>query len=149
MAPPRPLLCSALLCDYTTGMYSTLNTVELFLVKFAVVTVHKAVHLCNLYQLTQESDETISTYVARVTATADMCGTMKYTCGLDKSYRDLVVHQLVVIHGMRDQEIHQRVLSRNTNGNLTTLAKLVDYIAAKEAGALESSDSHTLWSGVS
>ena len=68
--------------------------------------------------------------------------TMKCTCGLDNSFRDLVVHQLV-IHGMRDQEISQRVLSRNTSGDLTTLAKLVDYIAAEEAGALKSSDLHT------
>ena len=131
---------------FDTGMYANLETSELFLEKMkelAVFTVFKAVHLCNLYQLTQESDETISTYVARVTATADMCGTMKYTCGLDKSYRDLVVHQLVVIHRMRDQEIRQRVLSRNTSGDLTTLAKLVDYIAAEEAGALKSSDLHT------
>ena len=78
-----------------TGMYATLNTVELFLEKIkelAVVTVHKAVHLRNLYRLTQESDKTIRAYVARVTATADMCGmTMKCTSGMDSSYRDLVV----------------------------------------------------------
>ena len=131
---------------FDTGVYASLTTEDLFLEKMrelAVVTVHKAVHLRNLYQLTQESDETIRAYVARVTATADMCGMiMKCSCGLDNSYRDLVVHQLV-IHGMRDQEIRQRVLSRNTSGDLTTLAKLVDYIAAEEAGALESSDLHT------
>ena len=131
---------------FDTGMYANLETSELFLEKMkelAVFTVFKAVHLCNLYQLTQESENTIHAYVSRVTATADMCGmTMKCTCGLDNSYRDLVVHQLV-IHGMRDQEIRQRVLSRNTSGDLTTLAKLVDYIAAEEAGALKSSDLHT------
>ena len=47
---------------FDTGMYATLNTVDIFLEKMkelAVVTVHKAVHLRNLYQLTQESDETI------------------------------------------------------------------------------------------
>ena len=127
-------------------MYAALTTVDLFLDKMkelAVVTMHKAVHLRNLYQPTQEADETIRAYVARVTATAEMCGMiMKCTCGLDNSYRDLMVHQLV-IHGMRDQEIRQRVLSRNTSGDLTTLAKLVDYIAAEEAGASESSDLHT------
>ena len=72
---------------FDTGMYATLNTVELFLEKM---------------KFTKESDETIRAYLARVTATADMCGmNMKCTCGLDNSYRDLVVHQLV-IHGMRD-----------------------------------------------
>ena len=54
----------------------------------------------------------------------------------------VVVHQLV-INCMRDHEIRQRVLSINTSGDLTTLAKLVDYIAAEEAGALKSSDLHT------
>ena len=74
---------------FHTGMDATLNTVELFLEKMkelAVVTVHKTVHLRNLYRLTQESDKTIRAYVARVTATADMCGmTMKCTSGLDNS----------------------------------------------------------------
>ena len=73
-----------------------------------------------------------------------MCGmSMKCTCGLDNSYRDLSVHQLV-IHGMHDQEIRIFIRNtRNTSGNQPTLAKLVDYIAAEEAGALKSSDLHT------
>ena len=53
-----------------------------------------------------------------------------------------MVHQLV-IHGKKDQEIRQRVLSRNTNGDLTTLAKLVDYIKAEEAVVSESNDLNT------
>ena len=32
------------------------------------------------------------------------------------------------------------MLSRNTSGELTTLDKLIDYIAAKEAGSAEASD---------
>ena len=83
---------------FDTGGYASLTTVDLFMAKMkelAVITVHKAVHLRNLYQITQDSDETIRAYVARVTATADMCGmTMKCSCGLENSYRDLVVHQL-------------------------------------------------------
>ena len=67
------------------------DTVELFLEKMkelAVVTVHKAVQLRNLYQLTQESDETTRPYVARVTATTEFqkkkskcawCGSPKHT----------------------------------------------------------------------
>ena len=91
----------------------------------------------------KESDETIRAYVARVNATTDMCGmVMKCTCCLDNSYRDLVVHQLV-IHGMRDQEIRQRVLSKNTSSDLTTLTMLVDYIAAEEAGVSKSNNLNT------
>ena len=48
---------------------------------------------------------------------------VKCTCDLDVSYRDDVVQQ-IVIHAMRDTDLRVRVLSRNTNGELTTLAKL-------------------------
>ena len=41
---------------------------------------------------------------------------------------------------MRDNDIRIRVLSRNTSGELTTLDKLIDYIAAEEAGNAEASD---------
>jgi hypothetical protein len=50
-----------------------------------------------------------------------------------------VVNQ-IVIHGMRDNDIRVRVLSRNTSGELTTLDKLISYIAAEEAGTAEASD---------
>ena len=41
---------------------------------------------------------------------------------------------------MRDNAIRIRVLSRNTAGELTNLDKLIDYIAAEEAGTAEASD---------
>ena len=41
---------------------------------------------------------------------------------------------------MHDNDIRVRVLSRNTSGELTTLDKLIDYIAAEEAGNAEASD---------
>ena len=49
---------------------------------------------------------------------------VKCTCNLDVSYTDNVVQQ-IVIHAMRDTDIRVRVLSRNTNGELTNLAKLI------------------------
>ena len=68
-----------------------------------------------------------------------MCG-MYVTCDschTDISYRDNVVQQ-VVIHGMRDNDVRIRVLSRNTAGELNTLDRLIAYIAAEEAGISES-----------
>ena len=127
---------------YDTGNTASLNTTVLFLAKMkelAVITVHKSVHLMNLWRMLQEPDESIRAFVARVTATADMCG-MSVTCvecNKNLSYRDQVVQQ-IVIHGMRDNEVRIRVLSRNTAGELDTLEKLVDYIAAEEAGISES-----------
>ena len=128
---------------FDTGLYSDLTTPTLFLEKMeelAVIKVHKSVHLRNLWKMTQQSDEPIRAYVARLTSTADMCSmTVKCTCDNLISYRDNVIQQLV-IHGMRDSDIRIRVLSRNTNGELTTLQKLVDYIQAEEAGKSESQD---------
>ena len=119
---------------FDTGLYSTLSTPELFLAKMeelAVVKVHKSVHLRNLWRMSQQPDETIRAFVARLTATADMCGmTVTCTCEREVSYRNNVLQQLV-IHGMRDNEIRIRVLSRNTNGELVTLDKLVNYIQAE------------------
>ena len=79
-------------------------------------------------------------FVARVMGTADMCGmTMKCPklgCDTEVSYRDEVVKQ-VIIHGMVNVEIKQRVLSRCGNSELSTLADLVDYVSAEESALTE------------
>ena len=131
---------------YDTGVYAALTTTALFLTKMkelAVIVVHKSIHLRNLWKMQQQSDEPIRAFVARLTATADMCGMVvectNSTCKKEICYRDLVVHQLV-IHGMRDNAIRVRVLSRNTAGELKNLGKLIEYIAAEEAGTAEASD---------
>ena len=124
---------------YDSGDYSGLDTEEKFLARMkdlAVIRIHKSVHLMNLYRMSQESDEGIRAFVARVTGTADMCGMTikcpKHGCGTQVSYRDEVVKQ-VIIHGMGNTEIKQRVLSRCGNSELSTLSELVDYVSAEEA----------------
>ena len=73
--------------------------------------------------MTQQSDEQIGAFAARVTATADMCGMSikctSDTCDTTISYRYQVVQQLL-IHGIRDNNIRVRVLSRNTSGEPLT-----------------------------
>ena len=131
---------------FDTGVYASLITTDTFLNKMkelAVIVVHKSIHLMNLWKMQQQPDEPIRAFAARLTATADMCG-MKVectntTCKKEICYRDQVVHQLV-IHGMRENGIRVRVLSRNTAGELTTLDKVIEYIAAEEAGCAEASD---------
>ena len=131
---------------FDSGVYKQLTTHDLFIAKMkdlAVITIHKSVHLRNLWKMFQQSDEQIRAFVARLTSTADMCGmAVKCTCGENVSYRDNVIMQMV-IHGMRDNDIRIRVLSRNTNGELTDLTKLVDYIHVEEAGKNESTDLST------
>ena len=104
---------------FDTGLYTTLDSCDKFLTKMeelAVIKVHKSVHLRNLWRMTQQGDEVIRAYVARLTATADMCGmTVACTCGCNKqvSYRDHVLQQLI-INGMYDNDIRLRVLSRGS-----------------------------------
>ena len=131
---------------FDTGTYSSLTTEAQFLEKMkelSVIVVHKSIHLMNLWKMRQESDEPIRAFAARATSTADMCNMIvkcsSPTCDTDVCYRDHVVHQ-IIIHGMLNNDIRVRVLSRNTSGELTTLDKLVDYIAAEEAGNAEASD---------
>lgn len=140
--------CSADLLQrvYDTGSYSTLTTTALFLAameKLAVLKVHKAVHTMNMWRMTQQSDETIRAFAARITGTAELCGmTLECTsCQTVNSFRDKVVLQ-VMLHGMRDNEIRSKVMSRNTTGDLIGLHKTVDFIEAEEAGSQEASDIH-------
>ena len=127
---------------FDTGNYQGLNTTKLFLDKMkdlAVITVHKSVHLRNLWTLSQESDKQICAFAAKVTSTADMCGITIHCdmCNTDISYWNNVVQQ-IIIHGMWDTDIKVWVLSRNTSGELINLDKLIDYIAVEEAGMQES-----------
>ena len=131
---------------FDTGTYPSLTTVVLFLAKMkelAVIVVHKSIHMMNLWKMSQQSDEPIRAFAARLTATADMCGMVitcpNQTCAQEVVYRDKVVHQML-IHGLRNNDIRVCVLSRNTSGELTTLDKLIDYVAAEEAGNSEASD---------
>ena len=140
--------CSADLLQrvYDTGSYSTLTTTALFLAameKLAVLKVHKAVHTMNMWRMTQQSDESIRAFAARITGTAELCGmTLECTnCQTVNSFRDKVVLQ-VMLHGMRDNEIRSKVMSRNTTGDLVGLHKTVDFIEAEEAGSQEASDIH-------
>ena len=131
---------------FDTGTYSSLTTEDLFMKKMkelSVIVVHKSIYLMNLWKMRQQSDELIRAFAARVTSTADSCNMVvkcpNTTCKQDVTYRDHVVHQ-IIIHGMKNNDIRVRVLSRNTSGELTTLDKLIDYIAAEEAGNAEASD---------
>ena len=125
----------------------TLRTVPLLLARIkelAVVKIHKSRHLANLYDIVQQPDEPVRAFVACLTGTADMCG-MQVQCSdyqQNVSYRDEVVKQMI-IHGLVNTEIKQRVLSRTGNDELPTLAELVNYIAAEEISCSESLNVHT------
>ena len=130
---------------FDMGNYSTLTNPAMFMEnmeKIAVVKVHKAIHTMNMWKMVQHSDETIRAFAARITGTADLCGmTVTCSCGAENSFRDKVVMQ-VLLHGMRENDIRSKVLSRNTTGELLELNQAVDYIEAEEAGLTEASNLH-------
>ena len=125
----------------------TLRTVPELLARIkdlAVVKIHKSRHLANLYNIVQQTDEPVRAFVARLTGTADMCGMQVQCTGCQHnvSYRDEVVKQMI-IHGLLNSEIKQRVLSRTGNDELQTLDELVNYIAAEEISCSESHSVHS------
>ena len=63
-------------------------------------------------------------------------------CQTVNSFRDDTVVLQVMLHGMRDNEIRSKVMSRNTTVDLVGLHKTVDFIEAEEAGYQEASDIH-------
>ena len=109
---------------YDAGDYKELNTAKLFMTKLkklAVLVVHKSIHALNMWKMKQQPEEQIRAFAARITGTADLCG-MNVTCSCanNVSYRDPVVLQ-VLLHGMKDEDIRVRVLTRTTAGELTEL----------------------------
>ena len=93
----------------------------------------------NEKKMVQQPEENIRAFNARLTGTAEMCGMLVKcnTCQVDISYRDEVVRQ-IIITGMFNLDIRQRILSRTKVGELPTLSALVEYIAAEEASVTES-----------
>ena len=59
------------------GSYTTLTSTTLLMnkmEKIAVVMVHKAVHIMNMWNMTHQSDESIRGFAASITGIADLCG---------------------------------------------------------------------------
>ena len=85
--------------------------------------------------MVQQPEENIRAFNARLTGTAEMCGMLVKcnTCQVDISYRDEVVRQ-IIITGMFNLDIRQRILSRTKVGELPTLSALVEYIATLLTG---------------
>ena len=128
---------------YDAGSFRDLNTEEFFITqlkKLAVLVVHRSIHALNMWKMQQQPEEQIRAFAARITGTADLCNMTipcpGATCSEVVSYRDPVVLQSL-LHGMRDDDIRIRVLTRTTAGELTELTKVVDYIAAEEASINE------------
>ena len=86
-----------------------------------------------LHQMTQDVDETVRSYYARLKGQATVCKLTVSckTCNKDVDYTDEAIKS-VLVHGLNDSEIQLDVLGHNNqNMNLEDTVKLIE---AKEAG---------------
>ena len=118
----------------------TLITEALLLEKIkslAVVTLHSAVHLVELRNLQQGQNEPIRKFVARARNIATSCNLSKKCtstgCTADISFLDETVFG-VVLAGLRDSNIQQKILSLAAMKTIQKLEDLITYVAAEESG---------------
>ena len=120
---------------------TTLDTEEKLrdkLKSLAVTTLHSSVHLIALRDLQQGSTEGIRAFVARCRATASNCGLTKKCQGCQEEV-SFIEETLfgVVLAGLHDGNIQQKVLSLAAMKTITKLEELVKYVAAEESGKSE------------
>ena len=104
----------------------------------AVVTLHSAVHLVQLRGVQQGQNEPIRKFVARAKNIASSCNLSKpcSSCQTECSFLDETVFG-VVLAGLRDSNIQQKILSLAAMKTIVKLEDLITYVAAEESGYKE------------
>ena len=107
----------------------------------AVVTLHSAVHLVELRNLVKGQHEPIRKFVARARNIANSCNLSKKcgSCSHDVSFLDETVFG-VVLAGLNDPNIQQKILSLAAMKTIKTLEELITYVAAEESGYKDSAN---------
>ena len=121
-----------------------LTTEDLLLAKIkslAVVTLHSAVHLVELRNLQQGQNEPIRKFVARARNIATSCNLSKKCtgCQIDVTFLDETVFG-VVLAGLKDSNIQQKILSLAAMKTIQKLEDLITYVAAEESGYKETAN---------
>ena len=158
MNPPPPIECSVPGCTYVTPSHICSASKQIKLLEIHSTANHpvqslaaslttesacqssqqgqgrarelearEAVQRVRLHQMVQQPNDTIEGFVARLSGAAKLCGMVG-----NISYGDVVMKSLV-INGMFNKEIRDRVLRRISNGELGTLSSLVHFISEEEA----------------
>ena len=124
--------------DSTMASLDTEKKLLAKLKSLAVTTLHSAVHLIALRDLQQRQAENIRAFIARARATASNCGLSK-ACSSCQTEISFVEETLfgVVLAGLHDGNIQQKILSLAAMKTITTLEQLVTYVAAEESGRSE------------
>ena len=128
---------------YDQGDVKLLNTEDLMMERIkslAVAELHPSVHTVRLHESQQAAQESVKAFSARVRGVASNCRLKKNCgCGLEVSYLDETVYH-VVMAGLRDREMQERVTTQALMGTVTDLKSLVTYCTAEESGRLSTPD---------
>ena len=103
----------------------------------AVVTLHSSVHVVNLHELRQQSDENVHSFSARVKGISASCGLQKKcsNCQESVNYAEETSYH-VVMAGLCDQSMKEKALTQSMLETITDLDSLVKFCTAEESGRL-------------
>ena len=122
---------------------SNADTEENLLAKIknlAVTTRHPSVHVVNMHQMKQEENESTKAFSARVKGAAGNCNLQKICskegCNERVSFLEETCYH-VVMSGLANPELREKVLTQAMLGNVTNLSTLLSYTAAEESAKLK------------
>ena len=122
---------------FQDGMSHTNHDDLLAAVKaLAVTTVHPALHVVSLHETKQLSGETIKAFCARVRGIAQNCKLekecSKSNCSEKVSFTEETCFH-VVLTGLIDEDIREKVLTQAMVGTVKDLPTLIEYVVAEES----------------
>ena len=125
---------------FAEGGTANLTTEDLMTAKIkslAVVSLHTSVHVVNLHELRQQSDENVHVFAARVRGIATSCGLQKKcsSCQSAVNYTEETAYH-VVMSGLCDQGMKEKALTQAMMENIKDLNSLVKWCTAEESGKL-------------
>ena len=103
----------------------------------AVISLHSSVHVVNLHELRQQSDENVHAFAARVRGIAASCVLQKKCHGCQEvvTYSEETCYH-VVMAGLCDQSMKEKALTQAMMETITDLNSLVKWCTAEESGRL-------------
>ena len=103
----------------------------------AVVSLHSSVHVVNLHEMRQQSDENVHAFAARVRGIATSCGLQKKcsNCETVVNFQEETAYH-VVMAGLCDQSMKEKSLTQAMMETITDLNSLVKWCTAEESGRL-------------
>ena len=102
----------------------------------AVTTVHPALHVVSLHETRQNPNESIKSFCARVRGIAQNCKLEKNCSSTSCNEQISFVEETcfhVVLTGLADEEVREKVLTQAMVGTVKDLSTLIEYVTAEES----------------